>query len=273
MLGEMLSDLLYRLRALFRRKRLEGQLDEELRFHFEQQVEKNVAHGLPRVEARRQAWLAFGGIDQVKEECREARGIALLETVAKDLGYAVRGLRRSPGLSLSAALTIAIGVGAATGMFSIMRRLLLAPPPHVAAPARVFRLHQLFPAEDGAGKPLARTSYPFYELLAEQAASIDDIAAYSEADLAVGSGAEAHMTRSVMVSPGFWSTLGVPPIVGRFFRDEETHPASGARVVVLGHAYWRRQFGGSAEVLQGTIRVKGQPYQIIGVAPRGFRGT
>jgi predicted permease len=273
MLGEILSDLLYRLRALVRRQRLEGELDEELRFHFERQVEKNIARGMPQVEARRQASLALGGIDQVKEECREARGFALLEAVARDLGYAVRGLRRSPALSLSAALTIAIGVGAATGMFSIMRRLLLAPPPHVAAPDRVFRLHQIFPDEGSSGKPFTQTSYPFYELLAGQATSLDNVTAYADADLAVGSGTDAHMAHSVMVSAGFWRTLGVQPALGRFLSDDEAHPATGARVAVLGHAYWQRRFGGRSDALQDTIRIKSQPYQIVGVAPRGFRGV
>ena len=181
-------------------------------------------------------------------------------------------VRRAPGVAAVVIVTIAIGVGAATSMFSILRNLVLAPPPHVADPDTVFRLHHGFPQDDGSESVFVGTSYPFYELLASRAASLDAVAAYRGDELAVGTGSDARMAQAAMVSAGFWKTLGPRPALGRFIQDQEAHPATGARVVVLGHAFWQRHYGASAGVVGSTLRVKGQPYEIIGVAPRGFRG-
>ena len=121
----MFSDLLFRLRALFRRDVVETELHEELRFHFEQQVAKYVAAGVTREEALRRARLAFGGLDQVKEECRDARGVSFLENLAQDVRYGWRMLRKNPGFTASAVLILALGVGASTAIFSLMDVVLL----------------------------------------------------------------------------------------------------------------------------------------------------
>lgn len=260
--------------ALFQKRKTEADLDDELRHYLETAVEDKMTKGMSREEALRAARLEMGSLDAVKERVREAGWESLVEILWQDVRLALRMLNRSPGLAAVAVLTIAIGTGAATSMFSIMHSLLLAPPPHVQAPDRVFKLHQLFPASQARpSEPTDRSSYPFYELLAEQAPSLSGVAAYTQHELPAGTGPDARMTRSVMISAGFWKTLGVKPALGRFIADEEAHPATGSRVAVLGHAFWRRHLGGRPDVIGRTLTIRGQPYEIIGVAPRAFRGV
>ena len=137
----MIRDLLFRLRALFRRKSMEAEMDEELRAHFEHQVEKYVKSGLPLEEARRRARLAFGGFDQVKEECRDARGVNFMETMIQDLRYALRILRKSPGFTAVAVISLALGIGANTAIFQLLDavqlRSLPVSNPHELAEVRI----------------------------------------------------------------------------------------------------------------------------------------
>ena len=147
---------------------------------------------------------------------------------------------------------------------------------HRTSPRRIMcsACIRCFPRDDANGEPHIgnRTSFPFYELVVNRSKSFDSVAAYTDARLAVGTGPDARMARATLVSGGFWNALGPRPALGRFFQDAEAHPATGSRVVVLGHAFWQRQFGGRRDVVGSTLSVKGQPYDIIGVAPRGFRG-
>lgn len=260
-------------RRIFRRASLDQDVREELESHIAMRAERNLKSGMPEKEALGAARQQFGNSTSIRERIYEFNSFPFLDNVARDLRYAFRGFRRNPGLCLTVALTIAIGVGTVTSMFGLMRDLLLAPPPHVVTPDRVFRLHQWFPGDkSGESYVQNRTSYPFYELLANRSKSLESLAAYAADDIAAGTGPDARMTHAVMISAGYWKTLRTQPLLGRFIADVEAHPATGSRVVVLSHNFWKRQFGGSADALGRTLKIKGQPYMVIGVAPRGFRG-
>jgi putative ABC transport system permease protein len=196
-----------------------------------------------------------------------------VDALVQETRRAARTLQRSPGFTAIAVFTIAIGVGAAASMYGLLHSLVFAPPPHVADAGSVFRLHQAFPREDGSEEVFAGTSYPFFELLRGRIESIDVVAAYSRADVPVGSGEDARLARATLVSAGFWRVMGLRPVIGRLIDDREADPVSGSRVVVLGHGYWRRALGGKQDIVGTSLRIKGQPYTVIGVVPRGFRGV
>src|SRR5881394_2600601 len=137
----MFSDLRFRLRALFRRSAMERELDEELRFHLEHEIEQQVAAGVPRAEAERRARLAFGGVERIKDDARDARGVGVLDRLSQDLRYAWRALRARPGFTAAIVVTLGLGIGANAAMFGIVDRLLFRPPPYLAAPDRVHRVY------------------------------------------------------------------------------------------------------------------------------------
>jgi putative ABC transport system permease protein len=196
-----------------------------------------------------------------------------VDAVVQETRRAARTLRRSPGFTAIAVFTIAIGVGAAASMYGLLHSLVFAPPPHVADAERVFRLHHAFPREDGSQEVFAGTSYPFFELLRGRIESIEVVAAYTQAEVPVGSGEDARLARATLVSAGFWRVMGLRPVIGRLIDDREADPVSGSRVVVLGHGYWQRELGGKQDIVGTSLRIKGQPYTVIGVVPRGFRGV
>jgi hypothetical protein len=191
----MISDLLFRLRAVFRRGSVEKELDDELRFHFEHEVEKLMRAGLTREEASRRARLSLGGIDQVKEECRDARGVSGLETVMQDLRYGLRGLRRNPGLTVLATVTLSLGLAASAVVFSIFEAALLRPLPFRDAD----RLVELWETRLDRGINQASfTEANFWDVRAQNH-SFAEVAAltYSEANMTgVGPAVRAAVRRS-----------------------------------------------------------------------------
>lgn len=265
----MFSDLSFRLRSLFRKETVEGELDDELRFHYEQQTEKYVATGMSREEAERRVRIIFGGLDQIKEECRDARGISLIEVVLQDTRYALRTLRKSPGFTTVAVLTLALGIGATTAIFSVLHSVLFKalPYPHSEQLVSV----EISPlALDPSLRGMAPEDYFVFR---EQSRAFQDIGIYAETDsdhdVNVTGFAEPERVHALYVTDGVLSILGIPPISGRIFSSSDDSPGASP-TVVLTYAYWQHKFGDHPAVGK-TLVVDGKARAIIGVLPANFR--
>jgi predicted permease len=268
----MFTDLKYRLRALFRRDAMERELDAEVRFHLEHEIEKHVRAGVPRAEAERRARLEFGGVEQIKEDARTARGVAVVDAVGQDVRYAWRGLRARPGFAAAVVLTLGLGIGANTAMFGIVDRLLFRPPPYLESSERVHRLymHYMSNSEPRIERSLA---YRYYRQLAESTTSFERVAPFAELLLAVGTGDAARERRVLVAGASFFDFFEARPALGRFYTAAEDVAPAGTNVAVLSYGYWQTEFGGSRDVLGQSLHVGEAVYTIIGVAPQDFVGA
>ncbi|QOY91543.1 ABC transporter permease [Paludibaculum fermentans] len=263
----MLSDLLYRLRALFQRRMLEDELDEELRFHFDHNVEKLQRSGLNEEEARRQAGLALGGVEQLKEECREARGVALVENLLQDFRYACRVLRQSPGFSLAVAFSLALGIGANTAIFTLLDAVMWRLLP-VERPAEL----QLLTHGEGSSFEGGFT-YGQFQSMRRQNRVLQELAGWSSAriNISVDGGTEPALSGQ-LVSGNYFSVLGVRALAGRTIGREDDLVPNGHPVAMISHAYWSRRFGLAPAAIGRTVTLSGQSFTIIGVTPPEFFG-
>jgi predicted permease len=262
----MLSDILFRLRSLFRRNRVEEELDDELRFHFERQVEKHVRSGLARQEAVRRARLLIGGMDQVKEECRDARGVQLMETLLQDVRYAMRMLRKKPIFTIVAVLTLALGVGANTAIFSIVNAVLLRSLPF-PEPDRLVRI--LF-NNPGLGLRGVLYSVPELEDLRNRAGVFEYVTGTERGSINLTGGSQAERLEMLTSSPNYFSMLGATPQIGRLFGSQDFTPGY-APSAVISDTLWRSDFATNPNVLGRTIRLDNDVYTIVGVLPPDFR--
>jgi putative ABC transport system permease protein len=259
----MLNDLLFRLRALFRRKTVEAELDDELRFHFDFTVQKYEASGLTREEALRRVRLEFGGIGQVKEECREARGVHFMEELFQDVRYGLRMLRKSPGFTAVALLTLALGIGANTAIFSVVYGVLLRPMPYKDAGGLVV-LNETTPRVGQVS-----VSYPNFLDWRSGNRSFSQMAAVANVSFNLAGVDQPENIMGEAVPPYFLSMLGVRPILGRDF-DASEEKAGTAPVVLLSYQLWQSHLGGGPGVLGHTINLDGKSFTIIGVLPPDF---
>jgi putative ABC transport system permease protein len=261
----MISDLLFRLRAVFRRRSVDNELDDELRFHIEHEVEKLMRAGLNREEALRRARLSLGGMDQVKEECRDARGVSGLETVMQDLRYGLRGLRRNPGLTLLATVTLSLGMAASAVVFSIFEATLLRPLPFRDAD----RLVELWETRLDRGINQASfTEANFWDVRAQNH-SFEEVAALHNEEANMTGVGPAEKVSVMSVTAGFFRALGVSPILGRAFSYDDDRGGWDNRLVILGNRFWRQRFGGDPEIVGKTLRLNDQVYTVVGVLPAG----
>jgi hypothetical protein len=249
------------LRALFARERVERELDEELRLHLELEAEQRQRAGAPADEARRGAAVSFGGIERVKEECRDSWGVRFLETVFQDLRYGARTLRRNPGFTAVVAVTLGLGIGANTAVFSVVSGVLLRPLPY-ARGQEVVALHQPAPRADIQDIGFSVKEVADYA----GAPSLEDVVEYHSMNFTLLGGREPQRVRTGVVSARFFRVLGVEPVLGRTFRDDED--ARGAEpVLVLSHSYWQEKLGGDPGIVGRTFEMNDRVHTVVGVLP------
>ncbi len=262
----MFSDPLYRLRSLFRKNRVESELDDELRFHFDRQVEANFKSGMTRQEALRQARIKFGGLDQVKEECRDARGVSFLGVLVQDVRFGLRMLVKSPGFTAVAILTLALGIGTNTAIFSYIDAWLIKGLPYPHSEQLVLaHAHDRQKGWTGNGI----TPGDYYSLL-EQSPALASLAAVDSGDFNLTGDATPERIAGARVSWSFFDTLGIKPILGRTFLPEEDRIGVN-HVVVLSRGLWASRFAADPEIIGRAITINGEAYTVIGVAPANFQ--
>lgn len=251
-----------RLRSLFQREASEQELSRELEFHLERATEANIRAGMTPSEARFAAQREFGGVAQVQEEVRDAWGVRLFDQLRQDLAYGVRGLRHNPGFSLVVILTLALGIGANTAIFSVVHGVLLRPLPY-GAPERLMQVEQL-----------GRTAHPgtfgfsFTDLEDYRARNhtFSGLAEYHSMWFILLGRPEPERVQTGVVSANYFSVLGVKPILGRDFSPEDEKPGAPA-VLLLSNDYWQRSFGGDPGVVGRVFRMNDRPHTVIGVLP------
>ena len=281
-----LRQSLRRLRSLFRRAQLDQDLDAELRSHLEMAFERNRAQGMEPDQARRQALLDFGGVEQTRQIYRERRGLPFLDALLQDLRFAFRRLRQSPGFSCVAVLTLALGIGANTAIFSLIDAVLLRSLP-VQDPQQLvvfqWTAHH-YPNTKGhynymsCPSPNASTehgcsfSYPMFEQFQALREEFSGVTALcGNVGLNLRGNGPASFVQGEMVSGDFFDTLGIEPALGRTFAPSDDKPGAPA-VAVLSYGYWQRAFGGDPAVVGRTIWLNNSPVTIVGVAAKEFPG-
>jgi putative ABC transport system permease protein len=252
------------LRSLFLRNRVEAELDQEFAFHLERQTQENIRAGLAPAEAERAARRSLDGIAQQKELCRETRGTRVIENFLRDLRYALRAFARSPGFSTIVILTLAVGIGANTAIFSLLDATLLRPLPYPEA-NQIVALSEA----DREGNDLT-VSWPDFVDWRNQSRSFSAIAALRGSNFNLTGNGEAERLHGLRVSASFLSVLGVHPLLGRDFLDSDDRPGA-VPAVMLSNALWLRRFGGDPRMIGRNIILDGCSYSVAGVLPADFR--
>jgi len=257
---------LVRLVSIFDRDRLDRELAAELESHLAMHIDDNLRSGMTAAEARRQALLKLGGMTQVTQRYRERRGLPLLENLVRDLRFAARMLYRNPGFTAVAVLTLALGIGVNTAIFSVVNAVILRPLPF----PEPSRLVMVWATNLEAGRTEDVASYPDFADWRARSRSFERLAAFTNRGMTIASREQTELVRAVQATPGFFETLGVAPALGRTFRPDEGEPGA-ARVALLSDSAWKRFFGGRAEILGQTIRANEEVYTIVGVMAPDFR--
>jgi len=263
--------------ALFKREQLDRELDDELRYHLERDTEQNLDSGMAPDEARYAALKSFGSLDLSKEESRDARGVNFLDNLLRDIRYSFRLLIKNPTFSVVAVLTLTLGIGANTAIFSLIDAVLLRSLP-VSAPEQLVLFGNALSGGRSNGIPIDSTdlfSYPFYSDVQKRNDLFQDVGAQLSIIWTVhgvigSTDSEPQRLDVQLVSGSYFKTLGVVPQLGRLIADDDDQASGMNPVVVLSNATWRRSFGGDASVLGKTIKIDKTVYTVIGVGPKDF---
>ncbi|HTD52050.1 MAG TPA: ABC transporter permease, partial [Thermoanaerobaculia bacterium] len=254
--------LLAALSALFRKGRLEREMDAEMRFHLEMETQKQIARGLSPEGARTRALLGFGGVEKHKEECRETGGTRWVETLFQDVRWALRALRKNPAYAASAAVTLALGIGANVAVFSVVHAVFLQALPYGGG-ERLVRLRQDAPAigvEDSPFSPLEVADY------ATQNQTLSGVAEYHSMSFILLGGDEPQRVQTGVVSANFFDVMGVRPLLGRLFARGEDAPGAEP-VLILSYNYWLEHQGGDPHVVGRAFKMNDKIHTVIGVLP------
>ncbi|HEX4167004.1 MAG TPA: ABC transporter permease, partial [Bryobacteraceae bacterium] len=257
------------LRSLLLRKQTESELEEELRDHLAQEIEANREAGMQPEEARRTASQQFGNVELHKEECRDQRGLGLFEKLWQDTRYALRGMRLSPALTLTATLTLAICIGANTTVFSLINSVLLRPLPY-PSPQQLYWIGEQFGQMESTF-----VAGPDYYSLRQENRTFTDVASYDTTTMNWSGRERPEQVIAAQVTPSFFHVFATPPLLGRYFTEEEQGSKAPA-VVVLSYSFWKDHFASDRDILGKSISLDGLSRAVIGVMPQGFdypRGT
>ena len=262
-----------RWRSLRSGRVVDVELDDELRFHLDRQVEANVAAGMTPEQARTAALRALGGVEQRKEDCRDERRVAFVENLWRDLRFAVRQLRKQPVFTAAAVLSLALGIGANTAMFQLLNALTLRTLP-VDAPRELVEVRLTGDGRDGRHTGRNRqVSLPQYEELQRRQQAFSSMMAFSDIRFNLSPAGEVRYVDGLWVSGSFFETLGVAPLLGRLIGPGDDEPGCGTPVAVISHALWQSEFGGRPDVVGQTLADGRGRVTVIGVTPPDFYGV
>jgi predicted permease len=243
----------------------EERLREEIEEHIALETAENLRAGLSPIEARRQAMLKFGGVEAMKQDYRAERGLELIENLVRDVRFALRMLRKSPGFTAVAVVTLAVAIGANAVVFGVLNALILRP-------LNVPQAESLWGIERGSDKAVNQ-SYPDYLDLRDRNRSFDDLAAYNVAPAGLDAGNNPSSAWILEVTGNYFDALGIQPYLGRFFHSADEHGPNSAPYIVLTYTFWHSHFQDDRGVVGRTVQLNKHPFTILGVAPPEFRGT
>jgi len=262
------QELSFIIRRVIHRRRAEHDLDEEIRAHLEMEIEQNIADGMSPEDARLAARRSFGSVALAKEDSRAMWGLGALENFWQDLRYGLRMILKNPVFTTIAVLTLALGIGANTAIFSVVNVLLFKPLPYPDSE----RLMQLYKFNTARGREYGTWEYPKFEMLRDQNRSFDPVAAFQDYEVTITGDAEPERVNFEFVSASYFPLLGVSPVIGRTFSAEEDRTPGTHPVAVIGNELWKRRFGSDPQVIGKALTLNGGKFTIIGVLPAEFRG-